>query len=172
MCDLACSYLKNRRLRQLEENQTLWRQVESLADLLHRSLDVRQTAYAIVNEGRRLIGCDRVSLAIWSGAGGCAIEAVSGRDRIDRRATEVQLLARLTGAVLRSGEALWSDGSEQDLPPQIVQPLQPYNDRSHARLIAVLPLARRAIDESESDGGRRSPMLGALVIEQFREATV
>src|SRR5438128_2705477 len=38
MCDLACGYLKSRRLRQLEENQTLWRQLETLVGALHRSL--------------------------------------------------------------------------------------------------------------------------------------
>jgi multidrug efflux pump subunit AcrA (membrane-fusion protein) len=177
MCDLACSYLKSRRLRQLEENQTLWRQVESLIDSLHRSLDVRETAYTIVNEGRRVIGCDRVSLAVGAGPGACAIEAVSGLDRMDRRAAEVQLLSRLASAVLRTGEALWSDGSDQELPPQIQQPLQAYLDRSHARLIAVLPLARRPADhtaepDAQRQGGRSQKAIGALIVEQYREATI
>ena len=37
---------KSRRLRQLAENQSLWRQLEALVQALHRSLDVRETAYA------------------------------------------------------------------------------------------------------------------------------
>jgi multidrug efflux pump subunit AcrA (membrane-fusion protein) len=162
MCEVACDYLKSRRLRQLTDREALWRQLEELVDQLHRSLDVRDTAYAIVNEGRRIIGCDRVSLALanrTSGAG-CRIEAVSGLDTIDRRAGQVRSLAQLAKAVLRTGEPLWSDGSE-DLPPQLQQPLQQYMDQAHGRLVAVLPLARPS-------GGRA---VGALVVEQLRSAS-
>ena len=44
-----------------------------------RSLDPRFTAYTIANEGRRLIECDRVSVAICKGRS-CVIEAISGQD--------------------------------------------------------------------------------------------
>jgi multidrug efflux pump subunit AcrA (membrane-fusion protein) len=176
MCDVACGYLKSRRLRQLEENHSLWRQLESLVSSLHGSLDVRETAYAIVNEGRRMIGCDRVSLAICCG-GSCQIEAVSGLDSIDRRAAEVKGLAKLATAVVHAGEPLWSDGSDADLPRQIHGPLQEYIDRSHARLIAVLPLVPRRADETavESTEAGQQPVaqrrpIGALIVEQLREA--
>jgi multidrug efflux pump subunit AcrA (membrane-fusion protein) len=175
MCELACGYLKSRRLRQLEENQTLWKQIEGLVGVLYASLDVRETAYAIVNEGRRMIGCDRVSLAIKCG-GRCQIEAVSGLDTIDRRAAEVHSLARLAEAVLQTGEPLWSDGSDEDLPPQIQEPLQSYLDRSHARLVAVLPLGQFSEEQAESAErhGERSlqPLIGALIVEQLREASL
>ncbi len=179
MCELACGYLKNRRLRQLEENQTLWKQIESLVGELHRSLDVRETAYAIVNEGRRMIGCDRLSLAIRCG-GRSQIEAVSGLDTIDRRSAEVRDLARLADAVLQTGEPLWSDGSEEELPPQIQEPLQSYLDRSHARLVAVLPLSiglnetDGQSDGAERHGGRslQTKSIGALIVEQLRAASV
>jgi multidrug efflux pump subunit AcrA (membrane-fusion protein) len=178
MCELACGYLKSRRLRQLEENQTLWKQIESLVGALYVSLDVRETAYAIVNEGRRMIGCDRVSLAIKCG-GRCQIEAVSGLDTIDRRAAEVRSLARLAEAVLQTGEPLWSDGSDEELPPQIQEPLQSYLDRSHARLVAVLPLGQflesqdGPADSAERHGGHSlQTSIGALIVEQLREASV
>src|SRR5262249_46342352 len=58
MCDLACGYIKGRRLRQLEETHSLWRQLEGYLATIHRSLDLRETAYAIANEGRRVISCD------------------------------------------------------------------------------------------------------------------
>jgi multidrug efflux pump subunit AcrA (membrane-fusion protein) len=182
MCELACGYLKSRRLRQLEENQTLWRQVEGLVGELYSSLDVRETAYAIVNEGRRMIGCDRLSLAI-RGGGHCQIEAVSGLDTIDRRAAEVRCLALLADAVLQTGEPLWSDGSDEELPPQIQEPLQSYLDRSHARLVAVVPLRRFSAgqeDSTERHGGRslqgtiasRQGAIGALIVEQLRESSI
>jgi len=174
MCELVCGYLKNRRLRQLEENQTLWKQIESLVAALYGSLDVRETAYAIVNDGRRMIGCDRVSLAIKCG-GRCQIEAVSGLDTIDRRAAEVRDLGRLAEAVLQTGEPLWPNGSEE-LPPQIQEPLQSYLDRSHARLVAVLPLRHcsgEQADSREGDEGRSLQRpIGALIVEQLREASL
>jgi multidrug efflux pump subunit AcrA (membrane-fusion protein) len=172
MCDLASGYLKSRRLRQLEENQSLWRELESLVAAIHRSLDVRETAYTIVNDGRRLIGCDRVSLALYHGHH-CQIEAVSGLDNIDRRAVEVQGLARLAAAVLRTGEPLWSDSASDELPPQIHEPFHAYVDRSHARLVAVLPLYRdepTTADATHTDNRHPSARpLGALIVEQLRD---
>ena len=171
MCDVACDYLKTRKLRQLGENQQLWQQLETLVGALHRSLDLTSTAYAVVNEGRRMIGCDRVALALRYG-GQCRVEAVSGLDTIDRRASEVQRLAQLASAVLRTGEPLWSDAGQEELPPQIQQPLQAYIDQSHARLVAVLPLVPPAEDSNEEAATRRAdrPAIGALIVEQLRDA--
>ena len=39
MCDVACDYLKGRRLKQLAQSQDLWRQLEGFVSALHRSLD-------------------------------------------------------------------------------------------------------------------------------------
>lgn len=173
MSDVACDYLKNRRLRQLGENQTLWQQLEAFVQAIHGSLDLQTTSYAIVNEGRRLIQCDRVSLALAFG-GRCRIEAVSGLDTIDRRATEVKRLGQLATAVLKTGEPFWHLGSDDELPPQIDGPLQQYVDLSHARLVAVLPLvpglpAEAANGEGSAAARLRRP-IGALIIEQLRDA--
>jgi multidrug efflux pump subunit AcrA (membrane-fusion protein) len=170
MSDLACDYLKNRRLRLLAENQDLWRAVEQFVQAIHGSLEVPAVSMAIVNEGRRLIGCDRVSLAIRQG-GTCRIEAVSGLDSIERRAAEVKQLAALATAVLKTGEPLWHGEGAEPLPPQIEQPLSQYVDRSHARLIAVLPLwpEVRREDEGTPTGGAVRP-LGAIIVEQLRDA--
>ena len=165
MCDVACDYLKSRRLKQLAENQGLYQQLETLLAALHRSLDIRATAYAVVNEGRRTIGCDRVSLALAYG-GRCRIEAVSGLDSIDRRASEVQRLAALAQAVLRTGEPLWAGAAQEELPPQIQQPLGAYIDQSHARLVAVLPL----VPEERHGGRSLQRPIGALIVERFRDA--
>jgi multidrug efflux pump subunit AcrA (membrane-fusion protein) len=170
MSDLACDFLKNRRLRQLGENQNLWRSVEQFVQAIHSSLDVPAVGMAIVNEGRRLVGCDRVSLAIRYG-GQCRIEAVSGLDSIERRAAEVKQLAALATAVLKTGEPLWHGEGSEPLPPQIEQPLSQYVDRSHARLIAVLPLW--AETRRQDDGAPAVPAarpLGAIIIEQLRDA--
>ncbi|HEY2413480.1 MAG TPA: HlyD family efflux transporter periplasmic adaptor subunit [Pirellulaceae bacterium] len=173
MCDLACGYIKGRRLRQLEETHSLWRQLEGFLATIHESLDRREAAYAIVNEGRRVIGCDRLTLAICCGSK-CQVEAVSGLDTLDRRASEVRALSQLAMAVVKTGESIWSDGSD-DLPPQIQAPLHTYIDRSHARLIGVLPLTTKAEfndaspSTSEAEKTASHP-IGALIIEQFRDS--
>ena len=161
MCDLAGNFVKSRKLRQLAENQSLWQELESFLSVIHRSLDAQATVYTIVNDGRRLIGCDRVSIALRYGSH-CEIAAVSGLDNVDRRAAEVRSLAQLAHAAIRTNEPLFSDSVGEDLPPQIQKPLEEYIDRSHARLVAVLPLQPR---EGESSSGP----IGALIIEQLRD---
>jgi multidrug resistance efflux pump len=174
MAELAATYLQNRRYRQLEDNQSLWRELEAFVDAIHQSLDVRATAFAIVNDGRRLIRCDRLSLAVSYG-GRCQVEAVSGLDSIDRRAGEAQSLAKLAEAVQRTGEPLWWNGTKRELPPQIEQPLDAHVDRSHARLVAVLPLVAGKARNDEA--GEYQPRgigrpLGALIVEQFGSAQI
>jgi multidrug efflux pump subunit AcrA (membrane-fusion protein) len=174
MADLAADYLKNQRLRFLNDRQQLWKQLEQFLKCIHASLDVRQAAYAIVNEGRRLIGCDRVSLAVKDG-GTLRVVAVSGLDTIDRRATEVRHLGKLAQAIAKTKEPLWHTAGSGEAAPQIDQHLQPYIDASHARLVAVLPLmaspgGARPNAEKDSADHQRKRLVGALIIEQLREA--
>lgn len=167
MCDLACEFLRNQRLRQLTESQNLWRQIDEFVHEIHKSLDVRATSFSIVNEARRLIGCDRVSLAIAYG-NHCRVEAISGLDSLDRRAAEVQRLDDLATAVLRTGEPVWQSTAPQELPPQIEEPLEQYVDLAHSRMIAVLPLVPRVSGPDSSALGERPR--GVLVVEQLRDA--
>lgn len=174
MADLAADYLKNQRLRFLNDRQQLWKQLEQFLRCIHGSLDVRQSAYAIVNEGRRLIGCDRVTLAVKDG-GKLRVVAVSGLDTIDRRATEVRHLGKLAQAVAQTKEPLWHTAGSGEAAPQIDQHLQPYIDASHARLVAVLPLMALPVGANISAEGEktlpsRKKLVGALIIEQLREA--
>ena len=102
VCEFAGDFLEGRRLRHLAEKQTLWEQLETFTRTAHEKLDVRETAYTIANEGRRLIGCDRVSVAIRHG-GSCPIEAVSGQDTFDKRSNVTVLLGKLATAVVQDG---------------------------------------------------------------------
>jgi multidrug efflux pump subunit AcrA (membrane-fusion protein) len=181
MCDLASGYLQGRRLRQFAERQGLWDQLERFLRQIHTRLDVRETAYTVANEGRRIMQCDRVSVAVRRGRAP-RIEAVSGVDTLDPRASTVRLLNRLVQAVAAMGESLWYTGETRDLPPQIESALHEYVDESHARLVAVLPLyapadapADAAADvpaETAARGSRkeRRPPIGALVVEQLSES--
>ena len=169
VCEFAGDFLKARRLRHLSEKQTLWEQLETFTRTAHEKLDVRATAYTIANEGRRLIGCDRVSVAIRRG-GSCAIEAVSGQDTFDKRSNVTVLLGKLATAVAKTGEDVWYSGDTSDLAPQVEAALDAYVDESHTKAIAILPLTEphdeeaKFTSEEEHDPAR---VIGALLVEQM-----
>jgi multidrug resistance efflux pump len=175
MCDLAAEWFKNRKLRQFSDRHTLWAQADQFSRAVHQSLDVRETCYTVVNEGRRLMGCDRVTVAILKG-GKCKIEAVSGQDTLDTRSNVVTLLGKLATRVVKSGEPLWYAGSTEDLPPQIEQAIEEYVDQSYTKSLAVVPLRKpRAADatqqtsvaQTEAEQAHQGPIVGALIVEQI-----
>ena len=148
MCALAGDFLKSHQLRHFSHRQTLWTQLEDFTRVVHASLEPRETAYTIANEGRRLIECDRVSVAIRKGKK-CVIEAISGQDLFDKRSNTVRLLGKLATAVVASGDTVWYTGDTRDLPPQVEDAVQAYVDEAHSKTVAVLPLAA-----SGAAGGR------------------
>ncbi len=140
-------------------------------------MDLKETAYIVANEGRRLIGCDRVSVAIKKGSK-CKVQAISGQDTIENRSNIVSALNKLATRVVAAGEPLWHDGSTEDLPPQIEEALEDYVDQSYGRNIAVLPLREPerklgkdtgggAAGEIDRDDSHRGAVIGALIIEQI-----
>ncbi|HVX12209.1 MAG TPA: HlyD family efflux transporter periplasmic adaptor subunit [Pirellulales bacterium] len=168
MCELASDYLKNRQLRHFTDRQTLWNQLENFSRVAHTSLDPRETAYTVANEGRRLIECDRVSVAIRRGRN-CTVEAVSGQDTFDKRSNVIALLNRLSTAVVAAGEPLWYAGDTSDLAPQVEEAVQAYVDESHSKHVAVLPLKRPEADKSDEEADEPET-IGALIVEQIEDA--
>ena len=175
MCELAAEWFKNRKLRDLGDRHSLWAQADQFARAAHESLDVRETCYTIVNEGRRLLGCDRVTIATLKG-GRCRVEAVSGQDTLDSRSNVVTLLGNLATKVVKSGEPLWYTGSTEDLPPQIEQAIEEYVDQSYTKSLAVIPLRKPQQSDAapNATGGvvveeraHTGQIVGALIIEQI-----
>jgi multidrug efflux pump subunit AcrA (membrane-fusion protein) len=173
MCDLAADFLKSRQLRHFSDRQTLWSQLEDFTKTVHASLHPRDTSYTIANEGRRLIDCDRVSVAIRRGRK-CVIEAVSGQDMFDKRSNTIRLLAKLATEVVAAGEPLWYTGDTHNLAPQIEEAVQEYVDEAHTKMIAVLPLAREVSDNQDEQEKRENAerSFGALIVEQIEDSRV
>ena len=169
VCEFAGDFLKGHRLRHLADKQTLWEQLETFTRTAHEKLDVRQTAYTIVNEGRRLIGCDRVSVAIRKGSR-CHIEAVSGQDTFDKRSNITVLLGKLANAVVKTGEDVWYSGDASNLAPQVEEALDAYVDESHTKSLAILPLVEPGGGVELAPDETAPPLprvIGALVVEQM-----
>ncbi len=171
-CELAGDFLRSRRLAHLTEKQSLWEQLESFTRTAHETLDTRAAAYTIANEGRRLIGCDRVSVALMHG-NRVTIEAVSGQDTFDKRANVVTLLRRLAKAVCKTADEVWYTGDATDLAPQVEKAIDAYVDESHTKQMAVLPLfPPEAVDEGPAaNKPKRKKVIGALIVEQMVDTT-
>ena len=177
MCSLAAEWLRSQKLQTLGDRQTLWQQADAFARAAHESLELKETAYIVANDGRRLIGCDRVSVAIKKGRK-CKVEAISGQDTIENRSNIVAALNKLATRVCAAGEPLYHDGATEDLPPQIEEALEDYVDQSYGRNIAVLPLREPqrklgaeeesgAAGEIDRDDAHRGEVIGALIVEQI-----
>ena len=175
MCQHVGDYLRGRKLQELTDWQSLFTEVNRLSLAVHEGLDPITTAYTIANEGRRLIGCDRVSVALRKGRR-CKIVAVSGQDTMDTRSNAVVLLGKLATAVMRSGEPLWYTGHTDDLPPQIEEAVADYVDETHTKTVAVIPLNRPSEEVPDGDDTNKKPrrdeenVIGTLIVEQIEDS--
>jgi hypothetical protein len=165
LCELAGDFHRGIRLRQLQLQESDRELVDQFCQEIHSSLNLDRTAYTLANEAKRLVHCDRVTVAVARGHG-CRIRAISGLDVFDRRANQVRSLERLIDRVCAVGEPLWFSGDLQKLPPEMDAAVQQYVDTGHARTVTVIPLRRT--ERNRNDGDRSRP-LGALVFEAFTD---
>ncbi|HEV3443624.1 MAG TPA: hypothetical protein VG099_03220 [Gemmataceae bacterium] len=164
MAGLASTYTRNHQLRQMVGQQTLWTQLEAFARQIHASLNPMEVGYVIANEGRRLVECDRVSVAMRRGRK-AHVEAVSGADVVEKRSNLVRLMAKLFDSVLRWGEKLIYQGTKDDsLPPAVLHALDNYLAESNSKLLVILPLK----DDRESES--KKPPRSGLMMECFDPA--
>ncbi len=175
MAGLISEWLKGHNLQKVSDRQIMWQKADHFARLVHDNLELRDTAFTIANEGRQLIGCDRVSVAIKKGRK-CKVEAISGQDTIEHRSNIVSALNALTTRVVSAGTSLWYDGSVEDLPPQLEEAIEDYVDLSHGRSIAVLPIRRpekvvegdvHSKETVQREDLSKREIIGALIIEQI-----
>ncbi len=174
LCEIGSDFLKTQRLRDFSEQQRLWQSIDEFAYQANASLDPQAVAYTIANDARRLIECDRTSVALRHGTH-FSIKAVSGLDSIERRSQQVKALNRLVASVVRTGHSLWYTGDDASLPPQIETDLHEYLDSAHTRSLAVIPLQPAESTDSSAALRRSSektkPTIeGALVLEQLSRA--
>ena len=161
LCDLAAQYMKNRQLRQMMSQQRLWNQLEGFTHQIHSSLDLRETCYAVANDGKRLVGCDRMSVVMKVG-GRTLVEAVSGQEIVEQRANLIREMTRLAKAVIASGEDLVYTGSTEGFPPEIRDALEIYVDESGAKAVIVALLYKPEHEDKEE----KLPF-GCIIAEQI-----
>ena len=181
---LAAQFLGQRQLVTLDEQQTALSQVERFSRAVHESLDPVATAFVLANEARRIIGCDRVSVLVQRRRK-LRLEAVSGQESVERRASAVQAIEGLVRVVAKAGEPLWHPDASRELPPQIEEELEHYIDESHATALAIIPLHKPkptpvikpggvdavAVAKAEAGLDVAGELVGALVAEWFASST-
>ncbi len=135
---LSAEFYRRQGLEQLKADAQRWQQLAAFADRVHRSLDLTETAYALVNETLALLDADRVTVLVRRGKH-YRVRAVSGQDLFDPRSKLIRRLQRLGTAVARTSRDFTYSGTEE-LPPQLQKPLQAFLEESHARGLWILPL--------------------------------
>ena len=161
LCDLAAQYLKNRQMRQMMSQQKLWGQLESFTHAIHNSLDLKETSYAVANDGKRLVACDRFSVAMKIG-GRMAIQAVSGQEVVEHRANLIREMTKLCKVVAQSGEDLVYTGTTDGFPPEIRDALEYYVDESGSKAVIVVLLHK-----PDTEPGKDKEVFGCVVAEQI-----
>jgi multidrug resistance efflux pump len=127
---------------------------------LHRSLDVGAVCFTIANDGRRLIGCDRMCVLASAGQG-LRLASVSGVDLPDRRSNVVKSIEAAAAAVMKTGRQQVYRETANDVAPLLQDAFSEYADACHARSAVFVPL--------ESDDAASGTGIGLLVAEWFIE---
>ena len=175
IAEVAAAFHQQRLLRRVEDRADRWQAYEEFAAALHGSLDANRTAYAIASEGRRLIDCDRLSVATAVGRR-CEVVAVSGVDSVNRRSNVIRAADRLATAVAATGEPQWILGGADHLPPTLQASLNEYLTESASRILGIIPLTSKPQTPAVTDPDvrlateERGQPLGALIVECYDAA--
>ncbi len=138
-CELAADYERRNALRKLQRQRRLQQALEDFAVAIQRPADVEATAYAIVNEGRRIVGCDRVSL-VTIRRQQPRTRAVSGVDVLERRGATLRMLETLAQGIARNGEPIHLHRDQSVGAEDLLEVAESYRDVSLARRLDALPL--------------------------------
>lgn len=143
---------------------------------LQRSLDLGEVANVAVNDGRVLFEVDRVSLALVRGRR-VTIKAVSGQESVHPRGNLIRAMRRLTQLAITAGEPFRFDGSLNNVPKQLEEPLADFIQEAGTRFLLIVPLVEpeRLVKPEEPMGSGKTKQvvrrtIGALIIEQMNNS--
>ena len=165
MTAYAANYTRNYQLRQMVGKEQVWVQLESFVRQIHGTLNPVEAAYLVVNEGRRLLEADRISIAVRQPRthGRRHQRGRRGRETFESRPARC---AALFDAVIEWGEKLVFTGVKDDsLPPKVYKALDEYLAESNSKLLVVQPL----IDERDTKN--KAKARSALMVENFEITT-
>lgn len=163
----ASNYLRNTSNRKVAGQEQVWTQLEVFSRQVHGSLNPTEVAYVVANEGRRLIGCDRVSVGIRHGRK-TTVEAVSGADVVEKASTHIRRMRDLFDAVIQWGEKLVFRGVRDDtLPPKVLEALDAYLAEQTPKLLVLVPIRDEREKPKEGSKEVARPVRSAVLMEVF-----
>jgi len=152
-----------------------WRQLDPFLVKMQQTLSLEKTVAIAVNDGRVLIRCDRVSVALKQGRG-VRIAGVSGQENVLHRASLLKGMAEVAGDMLQLGIPVTYCGNVDDLPASMEKSLAKYLAVSRTRMVHFIPLrtpARLILEDdplhARNEESKRK-LLGTMIIEQVSEA--
>ncbi len=177
MCGYACRYLDRQAAApSVPISAKLAEQFEQFVLQLHRSLDVNEVAATAANDGRLLIKCDRLSVAVQYGRK-TIIRAISGQDSVNQRANLVRMMTKMSTKILATRRSFTYTGKIDDLPADMEGPLTDYIQESGSRMVMVAPLFKPdpASDHTDGDAAdatnsKQATPIGGLIVEQISES--
>ncbi|HEX3152609.1 MAG TPA: hypothetical protein VHR66_31340 [Gemmataceae bacterium] len=163
----ASNYLRNNSNRKVAGQEQAWTQLEVFSRQVHGSLNPTEVAYTVANEGRRLIGCDRVTVGIRHGRK-TTIEAVSGADVVEKASTHIRRMRDLFDAVIQWGEKLVFRGTrDETLPPKVLEALDAYLAEQTPKLLVLTPIRDEREKPKEGSKEALKPVRSAVLMEVF-----
>jgi len=143
ICELAADFHAFHELRRLRDEGQHYGQLLEFGQLVHGNLSLSATAYAVANEGRRVIDCDRLSVLVARG-NRCRLLAASGTSRVEKRSGAARRLTEVGEQVRRTDEPAYYFDGECDAMPPVAEAIARHVEESHARYVAAIPLRRPA----------------------------
>jgi multidrug efflux pump subunit AcrA (membrane-fusion protein) len=173
LADVAADFHARDELRRLRGAATLNSQAVDVLRRTSNATTLAAAAFEAANEGRRVLGCDRVSVLVRKGRR-WRLAAVSGVDSPARRTDFARNVELLADQVARWGEPLerasqGDGGEEPELPPQLAEALDRHVDHAHTRGIACAPIQWTETTDGEAPAprSRRAKFDLVLIAERF-----
>ncbi len=142
--------------------------VQQYVHAVHQSIDYKETAANIANEGRNLLDCDRVSIAIYE-RGKFNLRAINGQPSVNRRSNTVKGLQKIARQVLKTGQTFWYP-SDEAIPPQIEQALASYLSISATRSLVIEPVFEKIPSDDPLESNQKTNrVVGGIIAESCSE---
>lgn len=147
--EVAGRYELRRAAQRVSEAENRLARVEETLVRLHSVLGAGRIAAQAVEEGRRLIDCDRLSLMARAGSG-WRVLAVSGVRQLNRRSDAAKQMTALAAAAARWGEPIAAPIDPYDTPRDVVEAIDAHCDATGVRSLRVRPCPS-PLDEADPD---------------------
>ncbi len=170
LAEVAADFLSQLELQQLRLARGNWQQWDQYVQRLWQSLDLPTVCSVLVNDGRLLVDCDRVSVLVRRGKG-YSLKSITGVDRIEPRSTATQSIEMMSQLAAPLRHPVWSHSPSTDqteLRPvelEVRDHLSQHLRDAGASCAGLIPVIARPIN------GELSAPTAVIMFEQFRPLT-